>query len=800
MKLLKRIGLSLLILLVIIAIGGLFYVNNLKKSALPEYSGEVKLKNLREKVTVYRDQYAIPHIYAQNEADLYRATGYIMAQDRLWQMDLIRRVTQGRLSEIFGRDMLKADRLFRSLRITEKSDSLLKNEPEGLKTALTAFADGVNQYIEELGNDLPLEFKILGYKPDKWEAVNSLNLVGYMSWDLSMSWSTEMVYDKIRQKVSADQFAELFPDLDLEKTSVFPHFKFGKASDEIEEAIVNPTRKLQEMGLFVFEGSNNWAVAGKKSVTGKPLIANDMHLGLNAPGIWYQIHQCIPGKLNVTGLALPGQPMVVAGHNDSIAWGMTNVMLDDIDFYKETINPEKPNQYKFNGKWRDMMVKKETIKTNKGETINAELKFTHRGPIISEFKGTKDVVSMHWVGNDASNEVQGVYILNHAKNYSDFKKATEQFKAISQNFVYGDVQGNIAMQCAANIPIRVGDRKAIAPGDTDLYDWKGFVPFDSLPYSFNPTEGFVSSANNKTVGADYPHYISAWFDLPYRIDRIREMLRAKDKLSIADFKKMHVDQKSKQVELMMPKIKDALSKAKLSPMAQKAYDLIKNWDGNEKADAPQAAIYEMWYVDLVEQIFKDELGDKLYKEYIKQDLMAGYVLYNMFSSGKEVSWVDNVKTKNKKETLSDDIIIAFEKSCSDLEKKMGTVPENWKWGKIHTLTLKHPLGKVALLDKVFNLNRGPFPVGGSFHTVSPFSYPFGDLFHANHGASHRHIFSAGNWDESQTVIPTGESGIAASPYYCDQTKLYLKGIYHSDYFSRPLVEKDAKYTMILSSK
>ncbi len=797
MKILKKIGLAIVVLILIIAVVGYFYVNNIKKSALPTYTGEVQLKNLKAKVTVYRDDYAIPHIYADNEEDLYRATGYIMAQDRLWQMDLIRRVTQGRLSEIFGKDMLKVDRLFRSLRITQKSEKLLENEPEKLKKALDAFADGVNQYIAELGDNLPPEFKILGYKPDKWEAVNSLNLVGYMSWDLSMAWSTEMVYDKIRKKVSAEQFAELFPNLNLEKTSVYPDFRFGKASDAIEEAIVEPTRKIQEMGLYVFQGSNNWAVAGKKSVTGKPIVANDMHLGLNAPGIWYQMHQCIPGKLNVTGLALPGQPMIVAGHNDSIAWGMTNVMLDDIDFYRETINPANPNQYKFNGEWRDMSLQKEKIKTNKGKLVEVTLKFTHRGPVISEFKGSNDVISMHWIGNEESNEVLGVYILNHAKNYNDFRKATSMFTAISQNFVYGDVRGNIALQCSGNIPIRVGDRKAVAPGDTDLYDWKGFVPFDSLPYSFNPAEGFVSSANNKTVGADYPHYISAWFDLPYRIDRIREMLRSKEKLSIEDFKKMHTDQTSKQVELMLPRIQKALANAKLSPLAAKSFELLKGWDANEKADAPQAAIYEMWYVELVKKIFADELGEKLYNEYIQQDLMAGYVLFNMFSSNKEVSWVDDVTTKDKKETLDDDIVAAFESACNLLKQKMGNVPENWKWGTIHTLTLKHPLGKVDLLAKVFDLNRGPFPVGGSFHTVSPFSYPFDDLFHANHGASHRHIFTTANWDESQTVIPTGESGIPASPYYCDQTKLYLKGVYHNDYFSRIFVEKDAQFTMTL---
>ncbi len=795
----KKVLLSVAVLLVLIAFGGFLYLNSLKNRALPDYNQEVSLKNMSGEVTIYRDEFAVPHIYATNQADLYRATGYVMAQDRLWQMDLIRRVTSGRLSEIFGADMLLADRLFRSLRIPEKSAKLLANEPAEVVAALDAFTDGVNQYMEEIDGKLPIEFTLLGYKPDKWESAHSLNLVGYMSWDLSMAWAIEVVFDKISRKVSPELFKELFPHLPYQKSPVYPGFQFGEmAAEAIQQAVLEPNKRIQEMGLYTFQGSNNWAVAGSKNPTGKPIICNDMHLGLNAPGIWYQMHQCVPGELNVTGLALPGQPLVVAGHNDSIAWGMTNVMLDDIDFYRETINPENPNQYKFNGEWKDLIVKKERIAMGKGDTTDIEIKFTHRGPIISENKGLgNDAVSMHWIGNEHSDEVRGVYLLNHAKNWNDFREGVKNFASISQNFVYGDVRGNIGLQNSGAVAIRLGDRTLVAPGDTDLYDWKGFVPFDSLPYSFNPAEGYVSSANNKTVGDDYPYYISAWFDLPYRIDRIREMLNSKETLTTEDMKLMHGDQTSKQVALYYPGIMNVLESAELSDLGKKALLVYKDWDGNLTKESAAATIFEMSYVELCKSIFHDELGDTLYEEYIKQDLMAGYVLFDMFTTGKEVSWCDNIETVDKKENLNDNIVASFEAALLALQMRLGGEPENWQWGKVHTLTLKHPMGSVNMLDKIFNLNRGPFPVGGSFHTVSPFSYPLNDLFHATAGASHRHIFTAANWDESQTVIPTGQSGIPASEHYCDQTEMYLQVKYHNDYVTKELVEKNAKYTQVL---
>jgi penicillin G amidase len=387
MRTFKRILAGLLILLAVAAIAGYFFVNHIAKKALPDYSKPVQLTGLLDEVHVYRDAHAIPHIYAQNEHDLYLTTGYLMAQDRLWQMDLLRRVTFGRLSEIFGEDMLGADHLLRALRFPEKSQMVLASTDDDILRCVEAFANGVNQFIENNGKKLPVEFTILRYKPEPWQPSHTANLIGYMAWDLAGSWNNEITLHKLRQVLDEKKFLQLIPDLDFHKTYVHPELSNESAGDFF--SLPGHSKKLGELGLEVFSASNSWAVSGSKSETGHALFANDMHLGFGAPGIWYPMHQVVEGKLNVTGVALPGAPLIVVGHNDKIAWGMTNVYVDEMDFYLETLNPENRNQYLFNGQWLDLDVRKENIITGKGDTIVRENRFTHRGPLISDFKKLK---------------------------------------------------------------------------------------------------------------------------------------------------------------------------------------------------------------------------------------------------------------------------------------------------------------------------------------------------------------------------------------------------------------------------
>jgi penicillin amidase len=807
MKLFKRILIGLVIVIILAIIAGYLYVRHLSTRGIPDYNRDVKLRHIKETVTVYRDAFAVPHVYAKNEADLYRAVGYVMAQDRLWQMDLMRRVTTGRLSEIFGADLADTDLLMRALRITDKSKTILSKTDAKILILLEAFSDGVNQYIEQNKSTLPPEFSILGYAPEKWEVIHSVNLVGYMAWDLTTPWASEILLYELAQHVEPAKFKEMIPNISMHETLVAPDFSLPSPKTPepgLQAGLLEAAQKLADLGLVVFDGSNNWAAAGQKSATGKPILANDMHLGLFAPGIWYQMHQVVETegeeKLNVTGVVLPGQPFIIAGHNHDIAWGMTNVMLDDMDFYREKINPENPDQYRFNDQWKDMEVRKEVFKIKGGQTIEKELKFTHRGPIISSFKGIKNQdISMRWTGNEYSNEMRSVYLLNRAKNWQDFREAVKTFIAISQNIVYADVEGNIAMQICAGIPIRKGNGISIAPGETDEYDWKGRVPFEELPYSFNPANGQVSSANNKSVGDDYPYYISHWFYVPDRIDRIREMLSQKEKLSVDDFKRMQGDFKSKHVERFLGDIITILKESgDLNEQEKRVFDILSGWDGVLSKESTAATIFEHLYMMMVKNLVKDELGETLYRKYLGNKTLIQNLVVNTWKN-KDSQWCDNIGT-GVKETFNDWIRASFKETVALVSANMGGNPDHWQWGKLHKLVLRHPMGSVKLLDKLFNLNRGPFPAAGSFHTVCPYSYSFRNPFISDFGASHRHIYSTADWDESQTVIPTGTSGIPASPFYCDQTRLYLENKYHSDFFSKPLVVKNAKYKMIIAGK
>lgn len=794
MKALKRILLGLLILIALVAAAGAMYLKYLKTSAVPDYDKNQVIWDLQSDVDVFRDEHGVPHIFAQNEEDLYRAVGFAMAQDRLWQMDLLRRVTQGRLSEILGKDQANTDLLMRSLRIQEKSELVLAQAEPEIKAALTAFSEGVNWYIMKY--PLPPEFKVLGYAPEFWEPVHSINLIGYMAWDLSAGWGTEYFLHRLRSQVSDEMIAEMIPDLTNHKTVVYP--EFGDINLQAGNTILNASENLRNLGVEIFSGSNNWAVSGKKSTSGMPLMANDMHLGLFAPGIWYQMHQVVDGKVNVTGVVLPGQPFVIAGHNNRIAWGMTNVMVDDLDFYAEKIN-EDSTKYLFDGEWRDFEIKDILIKTKEGEDIHKTLRFTHRGPMVNEFKKEKETpLSVRWLGNEMSNEIRSVYLLNRAQNWDDFRNAASTFISVSQNIVYADVDGNIGLQCSAGVPIREGSGIQIYPGDSSKYDWKGLVPFEELPYEFNPERGYVSSANNKTVNGDYPYYISHWFATNSRIDRIREMLEAREKLGIEDFKAMQSDFKSITSEELTPAYLESLQKfTGWNETEQQAFDKFKNWDYTLGLESQAASIFEILYRKSMFNLVKDDLSPELFESIKGERMLLENLMINILADNRESAWVDNIQTEQT-ETFDDLVIQSFKETVEELSTQVGTDMEQWKWGKLHSFTVAHPLSAVEILDKVLKLNRGPFEVAGSYHTVCPYNYPFTNLYKTNHGASERHIFDTQNWDRSETVIPSGTSGIPASEFYLDQTELYIHNQYHADPFSKNQVETSARFKMKLT--
>jgi penicillin amidase len=776
-------------ILMILFVGIVIFKNRIAKSGLPDYNADISTLNLKEEVTVYRDSYGIPHIFGKNEEDVYKVTGYVVAQDRFWQMDLLRRVTQGRLSEIIGKSMIENDAVLRSLRIQEKSLKILEQSDPEILNALNAYAEGVNQYLTDNEDNLSFEFTVLGYKPEKWEPVHSVNLIGYMGWSLETGWSMESVLYKLKQCLSQEKFSELLPDQELINTLVFPGFK-GELNDSV---FTESIHGINSIAPEIFKASNNWVVSGKKSTTGKPIFAGDMHLELMIPGIWSQIHQHVEGKLDITGVILPGQPFVIAGHNESIAWGMTNVMLDGADFYIESLD-ETGQKYKFNNEWKDLIIKKEQIIV-KGEDQPVEriLIFTHRGPIISDFKNIKDKsVSMHWVGNEFSDELRSVYRLNKAKNWYEFRDAVKTFISVSQNIAYADVEGNIGIQCCAGIGIRKGPAYMFSPGDTDEFDWKGLVPFDSLPYTYNPECGYVFSANNRTISKDFPYYVSEWFDLSNRARRIEQMLNSKDKLSPDDFKAMQNDQLAVMVHDMLPVVIKYLEELDdLNQTEKEALHILKNFDYKFDKNVVAPLIFECFYITLGKNIMKDEMPKELYKEFESKDLLINYLMDKILKTGNCLL-CDDVTT-DEKEGFSEMVKLSFRETIKEFEKENGKKITETNWGDMHKVLFQHPVGKNALMNFLFNLNR-EYGVGGSYHTVSPYSYDYPNSFIANHGASQRHIYNTADFDQSYSVIPTGVSDIPKSPHYCDQTELYINGLYHDDYTSLEKVKANAVYT------
>ena len=796
MKTIRIITRALLVLIIFMLIGGVFLVRNISNRAVPDYNENVSMNGLTGSVEVYRDAYGVPHVYAENEIDLYRVTGYLQAQDRLWQMDLLRRVTMGRLSEIFGEDMIGADQLFRSLRISEKSERVIKKTDPFIIDCMEAYADGVNQFISENSKHLSFEFAVLGYLPEPWEVMHSFNLIGYMAWDLSSGWDTESLLYKICQVVGKEKMAELIPDLDLHD-AIFPDFMLDNKL-EITGDLLSESRVIRDLGLEVFYGSNNWVVDGRHSTTGKPIVCNDMHLGLDmAPGIWYQMHQVVPGKLHVTGVVLPGAPFVICGHNDSIAWGMTNVSVDAVDYYIETINPEDSSKYLLDGEWKDLKIVEEKILVKGGEPVTRVNRFTHRGPVISSFRGIKDnVVSMRWLGNEFSNELETCFRLNRSRNMGDFREAVKTFVSVSQNIVYGDAEGNIGLFTCAGLPLRNGNRSFFAPGDTSLYDWKGILSPGKLPHEVNPEKGFLISANNRTTGPGYPYHISHWYSIPVRYNRIHELLSRKEIFSPEDMEGIQGDQVSLWARKFLPLMNMALGEAELSGQAAEMFEVFREWDGNMDAGQAAPAIFEAFYLKLAETVFKDELGDELYPEFLGEASLAEYAFYAMLE-GREISWADNVETETV-EALEDMIVPAWELAAGWLAELMGEDINAWKWGDIHQISFVHALGSVNLLKKVFKLEKGPFRVGGSYHTVSPYSYSRLNPFHTNHGASQRHIFPLDNWDESRMIIPTGISGIPAIDYFCNQSGMYVSNQYMEDLFTRERVEANQEFRAVFT--
>ena len=786
------IGLSFTFLITFIIAGWIFY--NMLSSSLPQYTGEITSSKITSDIEVYCDSFAVPYIIAQSDEDVAFALGYLHAQERLFTMDFIRRAGEGRLSEILGEKAIPFDKMFRTVGIKRNIEKNLSQNDPVVMNILQAYSNGVNAYLKECQGNYAIEFDVLGYQPEEWKPIHSLIVIKMMAWELNISWWTDLSFAELIQKLGKEKILEILPDYPENAPTIIAHnFKYLPAVNTTLVETDKAFRKLMGWtGTHI--GSNNWVVNANKSVSGKPIIANDPHLAFSAPGKWYAA--VIKSKdWNAAGVTLPGVPGIVIGKGENISWVLTNVMNDDSDFYVEKLDSSR-TKYFIDGQWQNLKIIKDTIKVKDGKDQIITIKETQRGPIISNIhpftfvynNDEMDIppISMRWSGNEFSNEMLAFYKINRAQNWNDFRDAVKYFGIPGQNFVYADAQGNIGYIMGARIPLRNSNNPTLVfDGTTSENDWKGFVPADEIPVILNPVDNFIASANNKTL-KNFKYHISNLWEPSSRIDRIRELLTSKQKHSVKDFKKYQMDQVSPYARNIAAYILESFEGIKVKDKNLNiSLELLRKWDFEMNKDSQTPAIYAVFLKYLLKNIYYDEMGEDLYNRFVFLSNVPYRSLLQILEKPESI-WFDDIKTK-KRETREEIIRKSLADALTYLENKFGKDLTNWQWGTIHKVTFKHAFsGNFSPLDKYINI--GPNEIGGDGTTVFNTEYPFAasnenysvfthEEFENVLGPSMRFIFDFANPDEFYLILTTGQSGNVMSDHYKDQNPLWLNGKY-----------------------
>lgn len=789
MKILRWLAGLVAVLVVSFSIGIYIYL----RSTIPDYNGEIVASGIDAEVEIIRDSFGMPHIYAAGDADACFALGYTCAQDRLFQMELIRRSIRGRLAEAMGEEFVDIDRLFRTITAGKSLEEMFAEVSPEVAAAMEAYAAGVNYYLANREEKLPFEFALLGYEPEPWTAADELAGLYYMAWALNFSFHAELLHSAIIDRVGEDLAADLYADYPSDGPTIIPAGSFRAEQMRLLETI---HRARAVTGTAVRGASNNWVVSGAKSQTGMPILANDMHLGLIIPGIWYEAHLVTPTQ-NVSGVVLPGVPVIIAGANEHVAWGFTNVMADDADYYVEKINPDDSTQYEFMGRWETMTIRHDTIAVRNGDPVPIAIRMTRHGIIIDDVVDMDTLparpIAMRWTITDFNGEAEALFLVNRARDIDDVEQAAARHKCPGQNWVYADDRGNIGFRAAVGIPIRDGfDGSRLLPGWDGRHEWSGYVPTERQPYLRNPARGWIASANNKHADDTYPYSISHFYAPPDRITRIIELLEAKERLGVDDFKRMQADAYMVMAEQWVPKTVSALSSAALSERGRQALDILRDWDYRAAADQAGPAIFHVLLHQVMEHTFPERLGDSLYQYWLVNSFIVHNALNHLIRDDRS-PWFDNPST-DAVETLDSVLAIAFPAAVEFLAEAFGDDPSAWTWGRLHTLTFFHPVGRYLPVIGKF-MNVGPFPMDGGSNTINAGLYRLTEPWVMLAGASQRHIFDLGNPGNSLRIIPTGISGNFMSDHYDDQVGLWRAVQYRPFHLDRADVEADARYRL-----
>ncbi|HKT13368.1 MAG TPA: penicillin acylase family protein [Terriglobia bacterium] len=808
---LRWVGPSVLIAVLVLLAAAGAWVYWRVHACLPQLDGTIRLQGLQGKVQVFRDAHGVPHIQAASLADAIFAQGYVTAQDRLWQMDLSRRIAQGTLSELFGPRTLNSDIMNRTLGMKQAAERGVRELDADEQELLQNYALGVNAFIRTHQSRLPVEFLLLRYHPESWRESDSLEVALNMARLLNTSWPDELMRERVRSKLgSAALESDIFPassPLDHPEAGLSPNISPPPAPGSIAPStpktllprLPEAPRKspaplpgdlagmdpmlqaLESSSSYTGVGSNNWVVSGAHTRSGKPLLANDPHLPYGVPSVWYMVHLEAPG-LDVSGVSLPGLPMVIIGHNRHIAWGVTNTGPDVQDLYEETFNPLDPREYFYDGKWVRAIERLEKIKVRGRVDKGVLVRSTRYGPVLPSTDTDNRTFSLAWTAL-LPHALQFPFLkIDEARNWKEFSDALSGFVGPMQNFVYADVKGNIGFYAAGWIPIRKrSDGDVPAPGSGDDYGWLGMVPFQNLPHAYNPKGGILATANGRVVPDDYPYFITSMWGAPYRTARIYQLLDAGKSFTASDMLRVQMDIHPLDDEWLRDRLVDAANEyPPHSADAQFAMEKLRAWNGEATAGSAATLVCELTKTALLHRILAPRLGKDL----------AGY--HGPMSTVFLQNVIDNNLDRwlpTGDQDLDQTLMKSLDEAVRQIPKLVGSNDHAaWKWGSTIPLTFRHPLGGGSWLLG-WLLNLGPFPQSGTANTIKRATLGV--------GPSMRMVVDLGNLEDSVQNITLGESGQVFSPYYKDQIEAWYHGQSFPMLFSDEDVQKGTVHRLVL---
>ncbi len=770
MKLFKKILLSLLIVVAITIIAIIWYLQYTK----PKYEGTATLKGINQQTTVYFDNYGVPHIYANNQKDAMTTLGYVHAQDRLWQMELMRRIAPGRLAEIFGTPALKTDKFFVGIGIDESSAIAVSKLDKNSQTFVlaNAYLDGINQYLEE--GKTPVEFTLLGIKKEKFTLKDVYNIFGFMSFSFAMAQKTDPLLTDIRDRFGM----KYLKDFNITGELGTKQLKsFNGNYNEYSEISKSVASLLKTSPVPPFIGSNSWVIGGAKTKSGKVILANDPHIMYSQPGTWYEAHIVCP-EYEMYGYYIAGTPFPLLGHNRDYAYGLTMFENDDVDFFQEEENPNNPKQYIVADGFKNYTYKQKTIKVKDSTLVKLNVKTSIHGPIITGLLDgltTNKSVAMSWIYTQQKSQIlDAVYSLSHAKNLEDFHKNIELIKAPGLNIMYGDAKGNIAWITSGKLykVDKSVNTNFILNGANGIDDRKEWIPFNKHPAAINPKWNYVYTSNNQPEPID--GYLYPGYYLPKdRALRIDGLLSPKSDWTKEDVSKMIVDNTSATAQNIIANLTAVLTMSKMSTNEKRALTILKEWTGENDLNDVAPTVFNKWLYWYLKDTFEDEFGKDnftilLNTHIIKQTIEAQ-------SQNANSPWWDNITTKDRKETQKEILTQSFKEAITSLEKQLGKDIGQWQWAKVHKITFQHPIGKLKLFSKFFNV--GSYSIAGTNEVINNqlFIYTDDAEINTKGGPSTRRIIDFSDIENSWSVLPTGQSGNPMSKHYDDQSELFVNG-------------------------